>query len=387
MENNCLVHHGILGMKWGVRRYQNPDGSLTSAGRSRYGYGPAEQKRAYKELRNEHKRASSREQTYKNYLSEDTNKNFKAIIEKHVNNVTSDEDKKKLSDLMNKMYTSSKSLRGEFEESKYHDQAVKEAYNETLKWYKKNDPKFLDEVYKEHGKDVDLLQIHGFRKTYEGYEDEALTKYEEQWRKTPEGKKSIESSKLWNTYYTEYESKCKEITNNILGKYGNDSIDKYGNKTYKDVVDYYVSGRYSDYVDSAKRKDFNQNLSKMLSDKYGSKTLNDKNAADDKTFKTFEKSMSVDQWSKLNSARNEYLRSAKEVDASNDDNYKQAYAKYENADKALTAEIKKAVNNLVDANLGNTKVKDISNKAVMNNTINEELENLLGWQYRQQKLK
>lgn len=31
-----LAHHGILGMKWGVRRYQNEDGSLTSAGKKRY---------------------------------------------------------------------------------------------------------------------------------------------------------------------------------------------------------------------------------------------------------------------------------------------------------------------------------------------------------------
>lgn len=33
-----LYHHGIKGQKWGVRNYQNEDGSLTAAGRERYGY-------------------------------------------------------------------------------------------------------------------------------------------------------------------------------------------------------------------------------------------------------------------------------------------------------------------------------------------------------------
>ena len=35
-EDHYIAHHGILGQKWGIRRYQNPDGTLTDAGKKRY---------------------------------------------------------------------------------------------------------------------------------------------------------------------------------------------------------------------------------------------------------------------------------------------------------------------------------------------------------------
>lgn len=35
--SNYISHHGIMGQRWGIRRYQNPDGTLTPEGRKRYG--------------------------------------------------------------------------------------------------------------------------------------------------------------------------------------------------------------------------------------------------------------------------------------------------------------------------------------------------------------
>lgn len=89
MENNSLAHYGILGMKWGVRRYQNKDGSYTSAGKKRKqkeyvheDYANAHSKKSVKSMSNAELKARNNrlqmEQQYAN-LTKKTNTGKKVV--------------------------------------------------------------------------------------------------------------------------------------------------------------------------------------------------------------------------------------------------------------------------------------------------------------------
>lgn len=47
-SDDYLAHHGIKGQRWGIRRYQNADGSLTAEGREKYGQQGWEARQMYK---------------------------------------------------------------------------------------------------------------------------------------------------------------------------------------------------------------------------------------------------------------------------------------------------------------------------------------------------
>lgn len=75
-DYNFLCHYGIKGMKWGIRRYQNPDGSLTAEGIYRYGGKTGLSKR----IRSENKKAASLEREW--LVSEEALKRSTKRLEK-----------------------------------------------------------------------------------------------------------------------------------------------------------------------------------------------------------------------------------------------------------------------------------------------------------------
>lgn len=89
--NDELYHHGIKGQKWGLRRFQNEDGTLTAEGEARYGVGgtatASERVKYLNKLERSRARAIARQQETKNVRKKEIHKETQLVHEKTIKHI------------------------------------------------------------------------------------------------------------------------------------------------------------------------------------------------------------------------------------------------------------------------------------------------------------
>lgn len=107
VEKDYLAHHGVLGMKWGVRRYQNYDGSYTQKGMKRYNKAQSDYDSAKEERNKSRMDYKSGKISKAEYKSSKMNlRTSKKELDKAYNNLKND----KMADEGKKLYQKGKTI-------------------------------------------------------------------------------------------------------------------------------------------------------------------------------------------------------------------------------------------------------------------------------------
>ena len=214
--NKYLIHWGIKGQKWGIRRYQNPDGTLTPEGRKRYS------SNVYSSIKNS---------SIKNANTINSLIRFKKDIKEQV---LTDKKYEKISQL----YTKLKNINLEKE---YYEPGNK-IYD---KYYKEAVEKAVEDA-KKHGYDIPDPDNK--------YYDYFIDPFFDFEKGEKEFKESNPNHKEWDKTYDEIQKEIKKVTKDIIDeKYYNRPVTglngnyntTFGNKV-EEIVDDAIFNLYDD---------------------------------------------------------------------------------------------------------------------------------------------
>ena len=240
-QNGELAHHGIKGMHWGVRRYQNADGSYTSAGRARYGVGNArtnKEKDTSKRLKSEIDKAVKNEKYYENINDEYGSRrhfdsktfsketNFKSISKEDIDRIRGYE--KKASDSYNKMVDA------------YQREAREIAKKPEFKKDLEQDIEILAEAYG--------VDVSNDKDAFNYIRDTCVRDYMDSH--TPE---SLKHEKAVYKEINAYRDDIEKLADKLTAKYGDEKVanikqseEFYSPYTYKEIVRHNLSMKTSE---------------------------------------------------------------------------------------------------------------------------------------------
>lgn len=210
LRDDELYHHGVKGQRWGIRRYQNPDGTLTETGRRRYAEQTGKSFLSTAKKVGTNYSPTAQEQAIAKELDKDEKRTYRQLE-------SFTKLKKATEDLSKTTYSE---FYGTTEWMEAYGKDYVAASKKAKSYYKNNHPEKL--------KDKNFTDSFEFYETAESYmEDKHLQRAEKEYNKAHK-----EEKEKYEAAIAAREKAEKEFANELIGSYKNTKVKTYFGEDY-----------------------------------------------------------------------------------------------------------------------------------------------------------